>query len=288
VYAILILPEGRIKYSDSFREDGKIDLRSLAFAAPFFQFNNGPKEAIVNATKKAAIEQVVVANRILSNEGIFDYLGHVSVRNPVNSDTFFISRALAPDLVTEDDILEVAHDGKVLTETSRAPYSERIIHGAIYKVRPDVNSVVHAHPVAACIMANSDMPFRPVIHQAAIFFEGVPVYNEYDFTSPGATGFLVTTQAEGDRVACALGTGRALLMAAHGCVVVGDCVAAAVHAAITLRDNIVVQLGSEQAGNPKCMTEAQSKFMIPLLEKGRERAWDYYVNRAKKADVKKP
>ncbi len=255
----------------------------LGFAAPFFQFNDGPQEAIVNATKKVAIEQVAVANRVLSNEGIFDYLGHVSVRNPANPESFFISRALAPDLVTQDDIIEVAHNGKVLTEASRAPYSERIIHGAIYKVRPDVNSVVHAHPVAACIMANSGMPFRPVIHQAAIFFAGVPVYNEYDFTSPGATGFLVTTQAEGDRVARVLGPGRALLMAAHGCVVVGDCVESAVHAAITLRDNIVVQMGSEQAGKPKYMTEAQSKFMIPLLAGGQQRAWTYYVNRLKKA-----
>jgi 3-hydroxy-2-methylpyridine-4,5-dicarboxylate 4-decarboxylase len=236
----------------------------------------------VDSTEQKSIAQVVMANRILSNEGIFDYLGHVSVRNPVNPGAFFISRALAPNLVTEDDILEVAHDGKVLTKGSLASYSERVIHGAIYQVRPDVNSVVHAHPIAACIMANSGVPFRPVIHQAAIFFEGVPVYNEYDFTSPGATGFLVTTQAEGDRVARALGPGRALLMEAHGCVVVGDSVASAVHAAITLRDNILIQLGSEQAGKPKYMTEAQSKFMIPLLAKGKDRAWSYYVSRLKK------
>lgn len=243
-----------------------------------------PQGGIVDLTQQRAIEQVVMANRILSNEGLCDYLGHVSVRNPANPDTFFISRALAPDLVTKDDILEVAHDGTVLTKGSLTAYSERIIHSAIFKVRPDVNSVVHAHPLAACIMANSAVQFRPVIHQAAIFFEGVPVYNEYDFTSPEATGFLVTTQAEGDRVARMLGLKRGLLMTAHGCVVVGDSVAAAVHAAVTLRDNIVVQLGSEQAGEPAYMTEAQSKLMIPLLVRGQERAWDYYVNRAKKAN----
>jgi ribulose-5-phosphate 4-epimerase/fuculose-1-phosphate aldolase len=235
-------------------------------------------------TEQEAVEQVVKANRILSNEGIFDYLGHVSVRNPANHDSFFISRALAPDQVTKADILEVALDGKVLTKGSLAPYSERMIHAAIYKARPDVNSVVHAHPTAACIMANSGVRFRPVIHQAAIFFEGVPVYDGYDFTSSGATGFLVTTQAEGDRLARVLGQKRALLMVAHGCVVVGESVPSAVHAAVTLRDNILVQLGSEQAGKPKYMTEAQSKLMIPVLAGSRERAWNYYVNRVKKAD----
>jgi hypothetical protein len=51
-----------------------------------------------------AIEQLVMANRILANEGIFDYLGHVSVRKTANPDSFFISRALAPDQVTKADI----------------------------------------------------------------------------------------------------------------------------------------------------------------------------------------
>jgi ribulose-5-phosphate 4-epimerase/fuculose-1-phosphate aldolase len=231
-----------------------------------------------------AIEQLVMANRILSNEGIFDHLGHVSVRNPSNPNTFFISRALAPDQVTSTDIQELALDGRVLKRGNLTPYSERIIHGAIYKARPDVNAVVHAHFPAACIMANSGAAFRPVIHQAAIFFEGVPVYDEYDFTTPGSTGFLVTTQGEADRVARRLDRKRALFMVAHGCVVVGDIIPSAINAAITLRDNIVVQLGSEQAGQPKYMTEAQSKHMIPLLVSGQERAWNYYVNRMKKGE----
>lgn len=241
-------------------------------------------ESFKSITKKKAIEQVVMANQILSNEGIFDYLGHVSVRNPVNRDTFLISRALAPNQVTKTDILEVALSGKVLTKSSFACYAERMIHGAIYKARRDVNSVVHAHPAAACIMANSGVQFRPVVHQAAIFFQGVPVYDEYDFTSPQATGFLVTTQAEGDRLARVLGQRRALLMVAHGCVVVGDSIPSAVHAAIILRDNIIVQLGSEQAGSPRYVTELQAKLMIPLLAGGRERAWNYYVSRVRNGD----
>jgi ribulose-5-phosphate 4-epimerase/fuculose-1-phosphate aldolase len=235
-------------------------------------------------TETPTIEQVVLANRILSNEGILDHLGHVSVRNPSNPHSFFISRALAPDQVTGDDIQELALDGRVLKRANLSPYSERVIHGAIYSARPDVNAVVHAHFPAACIMANSGVPFRPVIHQASIFFEGVPIYDEYDFTTPGATGFLVTTQAEAERLARRLDRKRALFMVAHGCVVVGDSIPSAVNAVITLRDNILIQLGSEQAGQPKYMTEAQSRHMIPLLAGGRDRAWSYYVNRLKKGD----
>ena len=242
-------------------------------------FNPKPK------TAQEAIEFVVMANRILSNENIFDYLGHVSLRNPENQNTFFISRAIAPDLVTKGDILEVDLDGKVITQSKFAPYSERIIHGSIYKARPDVNSVVHAHPIDACIMANAGVQFRPMIHHAAIFWQGVPIYDEYDFAAPKATGFLVTTKEEGDRVARILGPRKAMLMVAHGCIVVGDSLPYAVYATIVLRDNIVVQLGAEQASRqPKYMSEAQSKHMGQILGGGLERSWNYYVNRMKKAN----
>jgi 3-hydroxy-2-methylpyridine-4,5-dicarboxylate 4-decarboxylase len=241
-------------------------------------FNPKPK------TAQEAIEMVVMANRILSNENIFDYLGHVSLRNPENPNTFFISRAIAPDLVTKADILEVDLDGKVITQSKFAPYSERIIHAAILKARPDVNSIVHAHPIDICIMAGAGVQFRPMIHHASIFWEGVPTYDDYDFTSPKATGFLVTTKEEGDRVARLLGPRKAMLMVAHGCIVVGDSVPYAVYATVTLRDNIVVQLGAERAGKAKYMTEAQSKHMGAILGGGLERSWNYYVNRMKKAN----
>jgi ribulose-5-phosphate 4-epimerase/fuculose-1-phosphate aldolase len=117
-----------------------------------------------------------------------------------------------------------------------------------------------------------------------IFWEGVPTYDDYDFTSPKATGFLVTTKEEGDRVARLLGPRKAMLMVAHGCIVVGDSVPYAVYATVTLRDNIVVQLGAERAGKAKYMTEAQSKHMGAILGGGLERSWNYYVNRMKKAN----
>jgi hypothetical protein len=66
-------------------------------------------------TAQQAIELLVWANRILVNEDIFDYLGHVSVRNPQNPKTFFIARAIPPEAVTNEDILEV--DQESLTST---------------------------------------------------------------------------------------------------------------------------------------------------------------------------
>jgi 3-hydroxy-2-methylpyridine-4,5-dicarboxylate 4-decarboxylase len=233
-------------------------------------------------TAKEAIAQLVLANRILSNEGLFDYLGHVSARNPENPKTFFISRSCAPELVTKADILEVDFNGKVLTKSAMKPYQERIIHAAILKARPEINAVVHAHPIPLVILSVANVPFRPITHSASVFHEGVPLYDEYDFTSPGSTGMLVTTKEEGDRLARLLGKSMAMLMRGHGCNVVGVNIPSMIRAAISLRDNAIVQLAAMQAGKPKYLSYEEAKASSRVMV-STDRGWNYWVARVKKA-----
>ena len=252
----------------------------LAFlsAGPCFgqgTFNANPK------TAAEAIDQLVWADRILANEGIFDYLGHISVRNPENSKTFFISRAIAPETVTKNDIIEVDFEGNVVTKTQFKPYQERIIHAGIFKARPDVNSVIHAHPIPVVTLSISEVPFRIVVHPASIFYEGVPNYDAYDFTSPGNTGMLVTTKEEGDRVAKTLGKSVAMMMRGHGCNVVGKSVPDAVRTAISFRDNVVILLGAEQFGNVKTVSYEEAKEAAKSLGNA-ERGWNAWVTRVKR------
>ena len=238
-------------------------------------FNPSPK------TAAEAIDQLVWANRILANEGIFDFLGHISVRNPENSKTFFIARAIAPETVTKGDILEVDLEGNVVSKTQFRPYQERIIHAGIFKARPDVNSVIHAHPIPVVTLSVSEVPFRIVVHPASIFYEGVPNYDAYDFTSPGNTGMLVTTKEEGERVARTLGKSTAMIMRGHGCNVVGKSVPDAVRSAITLRDNVVILLGAQQFGKVKTVSYEEAKEAAKALGNA-ERGWNAWVARVKR------
>jgi len=253
-------------------------LVALLSAGPSFgqgTFTLSPK------TAAEAIDQLVWANRILANEGIFDFLGHISVRNPENSKTFFIAQHIAPETVTKNDILEVDFEGNVITKSQFRPYSERIIHAGIYKARPDVNSVIHAHPIPVVTLSISEVPFRIVVHPASIFYEGVPTYDAYDFTSPGNTGMLVTTKEEGDRVAKTLGKSRAMMMRGHGCNVVGKSVPDAVRAAIDLRDNVVILLGAQQFGKVKAVSYEEAKEAAKALSNP-ERGWNAWVARVKR------
>jgi ribulose-5-phosphate 4-epimerase/fuculose-1-phosphate aldolase len=134
----------------------------------------------VQRTASDAVGQVVMANRILANEGILDALGHVSLRNPENPKTFFQARSLSPFEVTRDDILELDLEGNVVTGTTMRPYSERVIHAAILKARPDMNAVFHGHIASVIPFSVTGIPIRPVTHVGSFLYQGVPVYDDYE------------------------------------------------------------------------------------------------------------
>ena len=104
------------------------------------------------------LRDLVVANRILSNEDVVDAYGHISVRHPDNPKRFFMSRSLAPELVERHDLIEFDQMGEPVSD-KRQPYLERFIHAAIFEARPDIVAVVHAH-------AEDTLPFG-IVSKAA-------------------------------------------------------------------------------------------------------------------------
>ena len=60
----------------------------------------------------ALLEDLVAANRILSDHGILDAYGHISARDPGTRQHYWISRAMAPALVTATDIIACDLDNK--------------------------------------------------------------------------------------------------------------------------------------------------------------------------------
>jgi HCOMODA/2-hydroxy-3-carboxy-muconic semialdehyde decarboxylase len=71
---------------------------------------------------KGLLDDLVSANHILVNEGVFDGFGHVSVRHESRPDRFLISRSLPPSMVQAEDILECDLDGHVHDAQDRKSY----------------------------------------------------------------------------------------------------------------------------------------------------------------------
>src|ERR1700749_3618396 len=112
-------------------------------------------------------EDLVTAYRILVNEDILDGFGHVSVRSATNPNLFIMPRALPPSLVSLDDLLELnVADSQPIDPRGRRVNGERYIHGEIYKVRADVQAIIHSHSQSVIPLGLTPIKMRPVVAQA--------------------------------------------------------------------------------------------------------------------------
>jgi len=196
----------------------------------------------------AAISELVIANRIISHLKLVDSFGHISVRNPENPERYFMSRARAPSLVSKEDILEFNLDSTAVDLRGLRPYSERFIHGCLYKSRPDVMAICHNHAHELLPLAVTKVVVRPALHSAAVIGNEVPVWDIRDYF--GDTNMLVTTNEMGNSLAGAVGKGKAALMRGHGSVIVGKTVQDTVFTSFYLRLNSEVLIKAMSMGEP--------------------------------------
>ncbi len=226
----------------------------------------------------ALLDDLVAANRILAGLGIVDGFGHVSARHPDHPDRFLISRSLAPELVTRDDIMELNLDGKPVASDSRKPYLERFIHGEIYRKRPDVHSVVHSHAPSVVPFSSSSVRLRPICHMGSFLRNGVSVFEIRERFE--ATDMLVTNQAQGEALAEVLAADTVVLMRGHGFCSVGQSIPVAVFRAVYTQNNAELQsrtiaLGGEVtylADDEAALSEATNRAVI-------ERPWGLWKSR---------
>jgi ribulose-5-phosphate 4-epimerase/fuculose-1-phosphate aldolase len=234
-----------------------------------------PRARAAAADDAAVIDDLVAANRILAHEGVVDGFGHVSVRDPQNPNRYRLSRSLAPALVTAADVMTYDLDGTALDANGRTGYVERFIHGAIYKVRPDVNAIVHAHTPAVIPFSVTGVRLQPVFHMGAFLGAGVPVFEIRDFGGT-ATDMLVTTVPLGDALARTLGGASVALMRGHGLVAVGSSIPEAVFRAYYTGQDAQLQADALRLGVPTYLNADEARLMTKTQSGLVARVWDLW------------
>jgi ribulose-5-phosphate 4-epimerase/fuculose-1-phosphate aldolase len=220
---------------------------------------------------RALIDEVVIANHILANEGVLDAYGHVSVRDERNPNHFYLARHVAAGLVTVEDILEYDLDTRpVVQGQGTAGYTERFIHGEIYRARPDVKAIVHTHAPELVPFSASSVPLQPISHMAGFLGEGVAKFEIRE--AGGVTDMLISTPQLGRALAQTLADKPAALMRGHGAVVVAPSLHVVVGRAYYMASNARLQAQAIMLGGKVTYLETgEAKKAAP--QDGFERAW---------------
>lgn len=193
-----------------------------------------------------AKRMLIDAGRILALEGQGDLTrGHVSVRVPGDPTRFFMKpHSHGLDEITPENIVVCDIEGEKVGGGGPR-HSEVYIHSEIFRVRPDVNSVIHTHPTHAVALSAISGSLPPISQSAVPFSDGLPYYTD--------TIDLIRTKEMGAGVAKALGSCKAVLLRNHGVAVVGGSLAESVILTMMLEQACKIQMLVISAGGPGAM-----------------------------------
>ncbi|HEY7063528.1 MAG TPA: class II aldolase/adducin family protein [Chloroflexota bacterium] len=217
---------------------------------------------------------LATGTNILYQHGLVDAFGHLSVRLP-GTDRFLINPRQSPALLRPENVLTMTLDGEVVAGTMRAN-SEWHIHASIYRARPDVQSVVHAHNEQSIIFSMSPAGLRPIFgNQSAQFgADPLPVY---------PYPRLITDREKGDRLAQTLGSRSAVLLRGHGCAVTGVAIQQTVIRLIELERNgrFLQAILAQNRGEPRYWSAEEIAEWGEGMgaQVGSDRYWEYLTTR---------
>lgn len=218
-------------------------------------------------------DDLALCLRMLEHQGIIDFNGHASIRAGEGRMLINVGASQRSRL-TAADICTVGLDGNLIEGAGKPPL-EFHLHAGIYKARPEVGAIVHAHPQWSTYLTMTGHGYLPVFAQGALVHP-VPVLDTTDsINSPEMSA----------RLNAALGDRPAALMKSHGAVAVGTGIVEAFVLMVYLEENARRQYMGLQIGTPYVFAEAEIEAARRKLwnEGLFRRTWDHY--RAKLEDA---
>jgi HCOMODA/2-hydroxy-3-carboxy-muconic semialdehyde decarboxylase len=220
------------------------------------------------------VDKLVVANRILYQQGVVDGFGHVSARHDKTLGRFLLARNMAPGLVRHDDIVTFDLDGAALDAEGRRVYLERFIHGEIYRARPDVRAIVHSHSPSVIPFGVTGQPLRPIFHMSGFLAEGAALFEIREIA--GDTDMLISDRRLGKALAATLGARSTVLMRGHGSTVVGSSIEQAVYRAIYAEVNAKLQMQAVTLGEVTYLNEREAAKAAAINDTQLARTWELW------------
>ena len=208
-------------------------------------------------------EMVALSCRILGKLNLTkEPSGHVSARVP-GQDRIFI-KARGPDesglrFVTARDIITVDFSGKKVAgdEGLESP-QEVFIHTWLYRKRPEVQCVVHVHPLTVVLFTICNKPLQPLFGAydpsgLCLVVNGLSTYRR---------SVTVSNERLGEEFAAAMGDRSACLMRGHGITTAAESVEDATLTAIKLNDLAEVNYRAHLLGSPEPIPKEDIDILV--------------------------
>ena len=227
-------------------------------------------------------ESVALSCRVLGKLNLTkEPSGHVSARVP-GEDRVLI-KARGPEesglrFVTARDIITVDFNGKkVAGDDGLESPQEVFIHTWLYKTQPDVECVVHVHPLTVVLFTICNKPLLPLFGAydptgLRLLMEGLASYPR---------SITVSNEKLGEEFSHAMGDKRACLMRGHGITSAGASVEEATLTAIKLNELAEVNFRAALLGTPEPIPPEDIEIIMGSTPGKRKSvhtasAWRYY------------
>ncbi len=197
---------------------------------------------------------IEAGKRMLHSGLTVETWGNISLRDPETGYVYLTPSGMPYETLTEDDIVVMDVDGNKI-EGERRPTIECAMHLGIMKNRPEVNAIIHTHPIYSQIFALLHEDIPPVIDEAA------QVLGEVKVTEYGLPG----SPEMAENVIKALGKNAACLVANHGAVAVGANMDAAFKVCTVLEMTAQIYYMARCIGEPKAIPQDKIEYMQTVL-----------------------
>ncbi len=217
-------------------------------------------------------QKLALTCRILHGKGHESGLaGQISGRGEKEGTFYTQQLGLGFDEITSSNLLKVDEDLNVLEGDGMVNPANRF-HTWVYRSRPDVNCIIHTHPVYTVALAMLERPLKIAYMDVCVLYDDVAFL-------PIWTGIPVGNE-EGKVISETLGNKRAVLLSHHGLLVTGRTVEEACAVAVMFERAAQLQIVAESAGEIKPIEPELGRAAHDwILQEKRSQATFHYYTR---------
>ncbi|WP_332827468.1 aldolase [Ramlibacter sp.] len=212
---------------------------------------------------RSRADNLVLACRMLGERGHWHggLAGQITARGEQAGTYWTLKFGIGADEATAADLILVDDDLRPLDGVSMANPAVRF-HLWVYRVRPDVQSIVHTHPPGVTALSMTGQRLSVAHMDATPFHDNCGYLGDW----PG----LPIADNEGEIIAGALGHRKALLLAHHGLLTAGATIQEAAVLAIWLEQAAQAQVQAAAIGairevRPELALEARDFLLKPQI-----------------------